>query len=119
MAAARHWARYLRGVQVEFCPFSSTASSVDFLGRVQSRRVREASPKLEVKAQPLAPAADGAPPAQQLHLTYIDGKAVTIDTSKLTTDDIIDTITLENGRLDMAKMAHEASGKSGVPPEWR
>jgi hypothetical protein len=114
--AAAHWARYLRKAHVEFCPFSSSASSLDFLGRVQSRKVRDASPKLEVKAQPLVHAAESA--AQQLHLTYVDSKAVTIDTSKMTTDDIIETITLENGRLDMEVMAHAASGKSGNPPNW-
>ena len=66
---------------------------------------------MEVEAKRLRAPDAGAPtPVQQLVLTMVDGRDVPLDISTAATDEIIEMIDLENGRIDMEAM------RSGKPP---
>ena len=56
-----------------------------------------------------APDAGAPAPMQRLMLSMVDGSDVELDISTISTDEIIEMIDLENGRIDMEAM------RSGKP----
>ena len=56
-----------------------------------------------------APDTGALAPMQRLVLSMVDGRDVELDISKISTDEIIEMIDLENGRIDMEAM------RSGKP----
>ena len=65
---------------------------------------------MEVEVKRLRAPDAGAPaPIQQLVLSMVDGRDVELDISTISTDEIIEMIDLENGRIDMEAM------RSGKP----
>jgi len=96
-----HWARYLRKVHVEFCPFTTSPTSAAFLAQIATNKVREASPQLQLSRKMLPRPASGADQPQQLAtLTYVDGFEQTIDMAPVQIRDVLEEIDLVNGRLE-------------------
>ena len=94
-------ARYLRAVHVEYCPFTAGSCGPGFLSLVRTPRVAEVAPKLEISHALLRKPADGAtPPPEKLTLKFVDGATRSLDLSANRTQDVLEEIDLENGRLD-------------------
>lgn len=70
------------------------------LATIGTRRVFEASPKLQLSKKLLPKAAGEETAPQLLKLTYVDGTESVLDLSQVDTKRIIESIELENGRLD-------------------
>jgi hypothetical protein len=106
MARGTAFARYLRKVHVEWCPFKPKALGPVFLQEISSRAIVEAVPKMAISKQlartPARIAAETeAPPAyvDRVHLTFADGSERQLELSGLLLGDVIDEINMENVRI--------------------
>jgi hypothetical protein len=98
--ASSSWARYLRKVHIEWCPWKPKANSPAWLGVVGTRRVAEASPKLVITKDLLAKSADlEAPLVDRTTLTYADGTEQQLDLNIVSVRDVLEEIEMANGRL--------------------
>ena len=94
------WARYLRKVHIEWCPWKPKANSPAWLGVVGTRRVAAASPKLEITKKLLTQPSDpSAPMVDQTTLTYADGTEQQLDLNVISVSDLLEEIDMTNGRL--------------------
>lgn len=91
------WARYLRKVNVQFCPFSESATPAVFLKEISTRKVAAASPKLQI-SKSLLPTAAASPPAVA-DLTYADGSEQRLELAAMQIRDVLEEIELSNGRI--------------------
>lgn len=99
------FARYLRKVHVEWCPFKPKAVGPVFFSEIHTNTIKDAAPKLTVSKallpKPREPA-DGSAPAflDRAHVTFADGSERTIDFSEVPTiRDILEELDSENVRI--------------------
>mmetsp|Transcript_73801 Transcript_73801/g.123291 ORF Transcript_73801/g.123291 Transcript_73801/m.123291 type:complete len:112 (+) Transcript_73801:33-368(+) len=109
MATQRHWARFLRRVEIEFCPFQAKGTTLGFLHDINTKKVKMSVPKLQVVTKRLGRPAGDEIARQCLKMTYVDGKEMTIDVSNLKLRDIYAEIEVQTGRLETEAM------RSGKP----
>ena len=102
------FARYLRKVHIEWCPFKPKAVGPIFFQEIHTRKIMDATPKLTIskalhQSTPahVAAANSDALPAytDRTTLTFADGteRMITFDGIKL--GDVIDEIEMENVRI--------------------
>uniref|UniRef100_A0A7S4BZV0 Uncharacterized protein n=1 Tax=Chrysotila carterae TaxID=13221 RepID=A0A7S4BZV0_CHRCT len=100
--ATKHWARYLRNVQIQFCPRTATPSSVTFLSDITATKVKTAVPALQVSKTLINDTGNPDKPAPQLlKLGFVDGYEEIIDASTHNCREIYALIGVQNGRLDL------------------
>ena len=90
------WARYLRKVNVSYCPFAETSTPAAWLAAVTTKTVSLASPKLEVSKTLLSRAGNPEPTSQ---LSFADGSSQTFKLESMQVRDIIEEIELCNVRI--------------------
>lgn len=100
MPARLSWARYLRAARVEWSPFQASRTPTTLFSLLSTKKVREASPKLQLEKVLLPRSVS----VQLAHFSFVDGSKKTFDLGQLHTDEILLEIDSENGRLDTEAM---------------
>ena len=100
-----HWARYLRQVHIEWCPWKPKAIAPAFLGHIGTAQIAEAVPKLQISKKVLPrPASTAAEYVDRIILTYADDSKKALDLGDdLKLRDIMEEIDIDNGRLAAAE----------------
>ena len=99
MSSAK-WARYLRKVEVTWCPWKPKAQGLPWYQFVTSNSVKEASPKIEITKTLVAPPqSEGADMKDSTILTFADGSKETIDLTSVDVKGVVESILITNGRI--------------------
>lgn len=98
---AMSWAKYLRKVDIAFCPFTPSATPAVWLKEVSTRKVAAISPKLQVSKQLLPRATDPATATTQI--TYADGSKQEFELTAMQVRDILEEIEMTNVRISQAE----------------
>ena len=94
------FARYLRKVHVEWCPFKPKALGPIFFQELHAPPILQAVPKMTISKALLRKPADDAAFVDRTHITFADGETKTYDFSVITKMvDIMDEIHTENVRI--------------------
>ena len=94
------FARYLRKVHVEWCPFKPKALGPVFFAELHNRPLLNAMPKLAVtKALVAKPRADDGLFVDRARLTYACGTEKVMEFDGLKLGDILEEIDVENARI--------------------
>ena len=97
------FARYLRNVHIEWCPFKTRAVAPIFFLEMHTRKIKEAVPKLNISKSllPSPPAGgdDAAAFIDRTRLTFVDGSEKVIAFDGHTIRDILEEIDEENVRI--------------------
>ena len=96
------FARYLRKVHVEWCPFKPKALAPIFLQEIHTSKVQSTFPKLAVsKALLPAPRGTTASPSylDRTRITFADGSEKLFDFTDLKLNDLIEELEMENTRI--------------------
>ena len=97
------WARYLRTVHVQYCPFTHGATPAAWLAMITTKKVKQASPKLAITKELLPQRKAGAAPTASL--AFADGSTTELDLSSMQVRDILETIDMANGQIAQAEAA--------------
>ena len=93
------WARYLRKVHVEWCPWKPGAIAPAWLAHVSTPKIAEAVPKLNVSHKMLPKPKEGDPFVDRTPITYADGSTDVFTFEKLKLRDILDEVEMASGRI--------------------
>ena len=96
------FARYLRKVHIEWCPFKPKAVGPIFFGEIHTKQIFDAVPKLAItKALVAAPTKEGAPFVDQAKFTFADGSEKTLDFTGIHVRDVLEELDGENVRIQV------------------
>ena len=96
------FARYLRKVHIEWCPFKPKAVGPVFFGEIHTKQIFDAVPKLAItKALVVAPTKEGAPFVDQAKFTFADGSEKTLDFTGIHVRDVLEELDGENVRIQV------------------
>lgn len=102
-ARGTQFARYLRQVHVEWCPFKPKALAPIFFQELHSKPVMDAVPKLSITKSLFTTRSptDAAPSyVDRTHITFADGVKKTFDFSMVEKlSDVMEEIDMENVRI--------------------
>ena len=94
------FARYLRKVHVEWCPFKPRAVGPIFFSELHSTSLLSAIPKLSVsKSIARRPHSADAPFVDRAQITFACGTERTLDFTGLKLSDVMEEIDMENARI--------------------
>ena len=92
------FARYLRTVHVEWCPFKPRAVGPVLFAELHTKQIMTAVPKLNI-SKALLPNPASEPFPDRAKLGFADGSERVLDLTGLTLRDILEEINSENVRL--------------------
>ena len=96
------FARYLRKVHIEWCPFKPKAVGPIFFGEIHTKQIFDAVPKLAItKALVAAPTKEGAPFVDQAKFTFADGSEKTLDFTGIHVRDVLEELDGDNVRIQV------------------
>ena len=111
------WARYLRQVDVQWCPLTAGPTPAAWLTLISSRKILDVVPKLKITHKLLTrPVSASDKPAELTSLTFADGVEEVLDLSKRQVKDIYSHIELSNLRVAAAEAQTKAAAASCYGP---
>ena len=93
------FARYLRKVHVEWCPFKAKATAPIFFQEIHTQKIMDSVPKLTITKAIRPRVASSDMELDRTKLTFADGSERVIDLTGLKLTDIIEEIGMENVRI--------------------
>ena len=91
------FARYLRKVQIEYCPFKPKAVAPIFFQEIHTKQIKAAMPKLEVSKKIMpAPAGESLSFIDRARLTFVDGSEKVYEFEGMSVRDVLEQISSDN-----------------------
>ena len=93
------FARYIRAVHVEWCPFKPRAVGPVFFGEMHTKKIMDSVKGLTVTKAILAKPATAEEHVDRAKLTFVDKSERTIDFAGMTLRDVLEEIDSESVRI--------------------